>query len=314
MKSIFPYYSPTEVIMIDDERLLLDPWKIKLRPLSINLKTFDNPFKALQHIKESTFNQDNSLNLNTIHHAIYSLNRFKQISTIVVDYDMPGMNGLELCRQITLPHVQKIMLTGAATSDIAINAFNEGIIHQFFQKDDPEAFTKLEASIAKAQERYHEIKSHDFVNQLYMEYPETEILKDPAFVDFFENIIQEKQVTEYYLLDGMGSFLFLSDSGNPSALFVFNEETLEFQEDMIPESDRNTDLAQEIYSKKQAICFYPFKTSEKYDPVSWKRYVYPLSKLDGRSTCFWAYAESLSLQQSDQIISFSGYRADLETR
>ncbi len=314
MKSIFPYYSPTEVIMIDDERLLLDPWKIKLRPLSINLKTFDNPFKALQHIKESTLNHDNSLNLNTAHHTIYLPNRFKQISTIVVDYDMPGMNGLELCRQITLPHVQKIMLTGAATSDIAINAFNEGIIHQFFQKDDPEAFTKLEASIVKAQERYFDLKTHDFANQLYAEHPETEVLKDSIFVDFFENFVQEKQVAEYYLLDAMGSFLFLSETGEASALFVFNEEILEFQEDMIPEFDRHTDLAQEVYSKKQAICFYPFKTSEKYDPVDWKKYVYPLSKLDGKNTYFWAYAESLSLQQSDQIISFSRYRADLETR
>ncbi|KAB2837107.1 MAG: response regulator [Caedimonadaceae bacterium] len=299
MKSIPPFFSPTEVIMIDDDRLLLNAWKIKLRPLYINLKSFDNPFKALQHIKESTLNQDNNLNLNTIHHQLYSSDRFNQISTIIVDYDMPGMNGLEVCRQITAPHIQKIMLTGAATYELAVSAFNEGIIHQFIQKDDPEAFTKIEVSIVKAQERYFELKSHDFTNQLYAEHPETEVLKDPIFVDFFENLVQEKQVSEYYLLDTMGSFLFLSDSGNPSALFVFNEETLEFQEDMIPELDRHTDLAKEIYNHQKAICFYPFNHKEKYAPIDWKKYVYPLSKLDDKSTYFWAYVTNLTnLDQS----------------
>ncbi|KAB2835507.1 MAG: response regulator [Caedimonadaceae bacterium] len=309
MKSILPFFSPTEVIMIDDDRLLLNAWKIKLRPLYINLKSFDNPFKALHHIKESTLKHDNSLNLNTIHHDIYSSDRFKQISTIIVDYDMPGMNGLEVCRQITASHIQKIMLTGAATHELAVSAFNEGIIHQFIQKDDPEAFTKLEASIAKAQGRYHDLKSHDFINQIYVEYPETEILKDSAFVDFFEKIIQEKQVPEYYLLDAMGSFLFISDSGKPSSLFVFNEEALEVQEDMIPEIDRNTDLAQEVYSKKQAICFYPFNTLEKYDPSNWKNYLQPLNRLESGSPVFYAFVPDLINLDQSKIISFKDYQS-----
>jgi CheY-like chemotaxis protein len=316
MKSVLPYFTPTEVVLIDDDVMILKRIKRNLSATQCNVKDFDHPKRALEHLQQSLQDSDNlsPLTLETLHQEIYSSNRFKQISTIIVDYDMPGMNGLELCRQITLPHVQKIMLTGAATTDIAVEAFNEGIIHQFIQKDDPEAFTKLEASIVKAQGRYFELKSHDFTNQLYAEHPETEILRDPAFVDFFEKIIQEKQVTEYYLLDGMGSFLFLLETGEASALFVFNEETLESQEDMIPEIDRHTDLAKEIYNHQKAICFYPFSTSEKYDPVEWKKYVYSLSKLDGRSTCFWAYVESLPSRHSDQIISFSHYRADLETK
>jgi hypothetical protein len=227
---------------------------------------------------------------------------------------MPGMNGLEVCRQIASPYIQKIMLTGAATHQIAVDAFNEGLIDQFIQKNDPEVFAKLQSAIVKAQEKYFDMTTSDLVKQLLLEHPETEILRDPAFVDFFEKIIQEKQVTEYYLLDGMGSFLFLLETGEASALFVFNEETLESQEDMIPEIDRHTDLAKEIYNHQKAICFYPFSTSEKYDPVEWKKYVYSLSKLDGRSTCFWAYVESLPSRHSDQIISFSHYRADLETK
>lgn len=298
MKSVLPYFMPTEVVLLDDDITFLESTELHLTSPNITLKAFNKPLEAIDYIE----NHDKinvTKDLDKISLQIYSSDRFKQISTLIVDYDMPGMNGLEVCRQITLPHIQKIMLTGAATTDIAVDAFNEGIIHQFIQKDDLEAFTKLEASIVKAQERYFELKSHDFTNQLYTEYPETEVLKDPIFVDFFLNLIQEKQVAEYYLLDTMGSFLFLSETGKASSLFIFNEETLEFQEDMIPENDRTTDRAKEIYNHEKAICFYPFNASEKYDPQDWKKYVYPLSKLDDKSTYFWAYVTNLTnLDQS----------------
>lgn len=314
MKSVLPYFAPTEIVLIDDDVMILKRIERNLSATQCSVKDFDHPKRALEYLKQSLQDSDNlsPLRIENLHQEIYSSNRFKQIAVVVVDYDMPGMNGLEVCRQITLPHIQKIMLTGAATTDIAVDAFNEGIIHQFIQKDDLEAFTKLEASIVKAQERYFELKSHDFTNQLYVEHPETEILKDPAFVDFFLNLVQEKQVAEYYLLDTIGSFLFLSETGEANALFAFNEEVLEFQEDMIPEADRNTDLAKEIYFKKQAICFYPFNLLEKYDSGNWKNYLQPLKRLEGKSPIFYAFVPVLANLDQSKIVSFKNYLTKAE--
>ncbi len=314
MKSVLPYFIPTEVVLIDDDATTLEEQKIQLKHSPINLRSFENPFEALDYINRSSNKSDDIMDLNALYCQIYSPNRFKQISTIIVDYDMPGMNGLELCRQITSPHIQKIMLTGAATTDIAVEAFNEGVIHQFIQKDDPEAFTKLEASIVKVQERYFDLKTHDFVNQLYTEYPETEILKDPIFVDFLLNLIQEKQVTEYYLLDAMGSFLFLSEAGEASALFMFNKECLESQEDMIPNKDRHPDILEDIYKHRKALCFYPFQNHPKYEAEAWKKYVHPVSKLDGASTYFYAYVSNIPHLKGEGIISFKHDRTGLETK
>ncbi|MGN6670217.1 MAG: response regulator [Candidatus Nucleicultricaceae bacterium] len=306
MKSVLPYFTSTEVVLIDDDITFLESTELHLTTLNVTLKTFNNPLEAIDYIeKHNTVLTPKDIN--KIPLQIYSSNRFKQISTIIVDYDMPGMNGLEVCRQITSPHIQKIMLTGAATHKIAVDAFNEGLIDQFIQKDDPDALTKIEGSIARAQERYFELKSHDFTSQLYTEYPEAEILKDPIFADFVEDLIQEKQVPEYYLLNAMGSFLFLSEEGNPSALFVFNEEALEFQEDMIPEDDRNTDLAQEVYAKKQAICFYPFNNQEKYESANWKSYLQPLKRLESESPVFYAYVPDLINLDQIKIVSFKDY-------
>lgn len=306
MKSVLPYFTPAEVILVDDDIAFLESAELHLTSLNVTLKAFNTPLESIDHIeKHDKINIPK--NLDKIPLQIYSSKRFQQISTIIVDYDMPGMNGLEVCRQITSPYIQKIMLTGAATTDIAVDAFNEGIIHQFIQKDDPDAFTKLETSIAKAQERYHELKSHDFVKQLYAEHPEVAVLKDPVFMEVFEKLLQEKQVTEYYLLDTMGSFLFLSETGEASALFVFNEEALESQEDRVPNKDRHPDILEDIYNHRKAICFYPFNTLEKYDPANWKNYIQPLTHLEAKSPLFYAFVPNITNLDQSKIVSFKGH-------
>ena len=289
--------------------MLLNRIKGNLSATHCHVKDFNHPKRALEYLKQSLQDNDNfsPLKLESLHQEIYSSNRFKQISTIIVDYDMPHMNGLEMCRKITSPYIQKIKLTGAATMDVAIEAFNEGIIHQFIQKNDPEVFSKLQYAVLKAQEKYFEACMLELIHQVQSEYPEIFILHDPAFIELFGRITLDNKVVEYYLLDPTGSFLFLSSDRNPSSLFVFNEEALEFQEDMIPENDRNTDLAQEVYAKKQAICFHPFKTSEKYDPQNWKNYIQPLKRLETKSPLFYAFVSDITNLDQSKVVSFKDY-------
>lgn len=52
-----------------------------------------------------------------------------RISTVISDYKMPGLNGLETLYEIRSinPEITRIILTGYATMDVAIEATNEGI-------------------------------------------------------------------------------------------------------------------------------------------------------------------------------------------
>lgn len=119
-------------------------------------------------------------------------------------------------------------------------------------------------------------------------------------------------MTEYYLLDAMGSLLCLPETGEASVLFIFNEDLLESQEDMIRENDRNTELAQEVYSKKQAICFYPFNIQEKYELVNWKSYLQPLTQLEGNTAIFTAFVSDITNLDQSKIVSFKDYRSKSE--
>lgn len=52
----------------------------------------------------------------------------------VVDYDMPGTHGLQVLASLTDWPGSRVMLTGQADDQVAIQAFNLGLIEQFVQK------------------------------------------------------------------------------------------------------------------------------------------------------------------------------------
>lgn len=84
----------------------------------------------------------------------------------VVDMQMPGMNGVELLRQIKKqsPLTVSMMLTGNADQTTAIAAINEGAIFRFFNKPCPEAQLAQGINAALAQYRLvtaeHELLEH----------------------------------------------------------------------------------------------------------------------------------------------------------
>jgi DNA-binding NtrC family response regulator len=64
------------------------------------------------------------------------LMRTSNVDVLVSDIDMPQMTGLELVRLASreFPSTLRILLTGAATMDRAVNAINEGEVVRFFTK------------------------------------------------------------------------------------------------------------------------------------------------------------------------------------
>jgi DNA-binding NtrC family response regulator len=71
--------------------------------------------------------------------------RTRSVDVLVSDIDMPQMSGLELVRLASreFPSTLRILLTGAATMDRAVNAINEGEVVRFFAKPfDAETFIR----------------------------------------------------------------------------------------------------------------------------------------------------------------------------
>src|ERR1700677_1218699 len=143
MKPFFScYHYPITVMCLDDDLNLLRSLKILLKK-SNPVRDFFSPFTAEAFLKkaallaatemqctETHVIDENHIHqhLQSIQNLIYDARRFEEISTLVVDYFMPGMDGLTFCRNFQENAYVKIMLTGEADQSLAIAAFNEGVI------------------------------------------------------------------------------------------------------------------------------------------------------------------------------------------
>ena len=78
-------------------------------------------------------------------------------AVVVSDFMMPGMNGIELLRQVkqTDPDTIRMMLTGSADMATAIKAVNEGSIYKFHPKPCPAE--TLGAAIQSGIDEYQKI-------------------------------------------------------------------------------------------------------------------------------------------------------------
>jgi CheY-like chemotaxis protein len=77
--------------------------------------------------------------------------RYGQPQVCVVDYSMPAMNGLKTLQALTDWPGGRVLLTGQADEQLAVTAFNEGLIQQFIPKQVPDMAHRLVESVQRLQ-------------------------------------------------------------------------------------------------------------------------------------------------------------------
>lgn len=116
---------PTEIIVIDDEKIVGNMCKRFLEAEGYHVETFTDSVLALEGIKE------------------------KHFDIVVTDLKMEKVSGMDILREVNerYPDTKVIMLTAYATLDAAIEAIREKI-YDFFPK--PVKIEDLKKSIKKA--------------------------------------------------------------------------------------------------------------------------------------------------------------------
>jgi CheY-like chemotaxis protein len=69
--------------------------------------------------------------------------RFALTRVCVVDYSMPGMDGLQALAELADWPGSRVLLTGQADEQVAVRAFNRGLIDQFIPKQTPDISRRL---------------------------------------------------------------------------------------------------------------------------------------------------------------------------
>jgi CheY-like chemotaxis protein len=317
-------YFPTMVLLVDDNQSFLEGISYVLDE-KIAFQSYDKPYQALEFLKEThqprfinndwllkieqgqTIDIAGKLNggIPDISRELYKNNRFNEVSVVLVDYAMPSINGLDFCKNIKDLPIKKILITGEADDNVAIDAFNQGIIGQFIRKNTPDFSQKINIIIFNFQENYFRDISKSFAQWLKSE--EECPLYDPAFVKLFKDICNKLKIIEFYLLEKTGSFLLLDIDAKPTWFIVKTEEYLDrLQKDLI--SDEKYSFVVNKFGSNALIPFFGMSDNSAM-PLNWQDYLYPSQRLKGKQVYYYALIDDVKVNalDSDKIISYRNY-------
>ncbi len=321
------YYFPTKVFLVDDNKDFLMNFSLQLDP-KLAYSLFESPHEALRYLLQdnkvsqlnkkvfSEFHEGNSdpmsnqlvkLDLTAIHKEIYDQQRFEEVSVIIVDYDMPGLNGLELCRRIKDKPVKKILLTGKADEKLAISAFNEGLIDHFIQKNDADIISQINDSIKKLQNQYFLEATRAIIRLLGIE--NAGFLHDPVFIDLFATLCKKNNIVEYYLTETTGSFLMLDMQAKPSWLVTKYYKDLKLHYEIAENSEAPVEVLEALRSGEKLP--YSWNTSDYYQVTGeqWQKQLHPSEELKGKDTYYYSYITALDSfdVKPGEILSYAKY-------
>lgn len=330
--SIPTCYFPSTALFVDDSRDFLLNFVLQLDE-GLAYRVFDSPFDALDCIHKKCCeldllsqrclseyteakncpltNHTINLDVTAIHAEVYNPRRFSEISVVVVDYAMPGMDGLEFCRRIENTNIKKILLTGQADEKLAIEAFNEGLIHRYIQKSDPQVAELITKGIYDLQSQYFQAMSDMIVRMLSVTSPSC--LHDKKFAEFFHLLRHEKKVVEHYLADNSGSFLLLDDDAKVSFLIVKNEADMRLHYDLALDNGASEDVLDALASGEKIPCFWQANTQPP-EWNDWSTCLVPAHRFESDETYYYAYVQGPVLFDpvQDQILSYHRYLEELD--
>lgn len=301
------FYFPSTMICIDDHPDSIAALNTIFKPIR-PINTFQDPQEALHFLNHyhsplslipflrAVTDGDNiglteycpvDLNVLNIAKLAEFSERNKEISLLVIDYNMPEINGIELCRALKGTAMKKILLTGENNYKVALAAFNERIIDNFIQKDSPTLVEELIQSSQTLSHQYFLEKSQALLTHLEASKPLP--LSDKKFIVFFEAWRNKNNITEYYLIDKIGSFLCFNHQGEKIHFIVHTESSLKEFSDLYEKEAGNEipDLFQKLHRYEEIPFFGVGRSPWEEEVNTWVNYFYVAENFEGREIYYW---------------------------
>ncbi len=111
---------------------------------------------ASQHVlMVERWRQGRPLVPQVLHHWARNAQRYDLVQICSVDYAMPHMHGLMVLEELHDWPGSRVLLTGQADEQVAVQAFNGGLIDQYISKVGAESMPRLMAAMDALQHRAH---------------------------------------------------------------------------------------------------------------------------------------------------------------
>jgi CheY-like chemotaxis protein len=159
----FPlFHRPGSIVFLDDDPDYLEMLALVL-PRRWHVKLFTQPSDCIYYLQQEppfweadAWNQQQLIEHwragkplipQILEYWSKYTERYALARVCVVDYSMPSMDGLQALAELLDWPGSRVLLTGQADEQIAVRAFNRGLIDQFIAKQSPDIAGKLIAAL-----------------------------------------------------------------------------------------------------------------------------------------------------------------------
>ena len=223
----FPLYRrPGAIVFLDDDPDYLEmlahvmPGQWCVRVISQPLACIDMLLEEIQSSEQDWWNQQEIINRWREGSALIpqilsywrsnGTSRFALAQVCVVDYSMPAMSGLKVLSKLTQWSGSRILLTGRADEQLAVMAFNSGLIQQFIPKQSPEIRLQLTDTI---QSFLHQPDTrHQQIWRATLSREQSALLSDPVVSEQLEKLALQQNWVEHVVIGAPFGVLALKSS------------------------------------------------------------------------------------------------------
>jgi CheY-like chemotaxis protein len=329
-KAIKPFAYPTTVAFVDDSAAFLSNLSLQLDP-QLAFRMFNSPSHALRFLnsrpapdqgsepifspyldrtEENDAHQVVAMRVDAIRSLVHHAARFESVSVVVVDYDMPELNGMEFCRRLADSSVKKIVLTGKADEHVAVRSFNEGLIDRFIRKHEIDAVDTLNHAIRDMQDAYLDQAGASVRDALSVS--EYAFLKDSALAAHVNGIFEALGIVEHYLSYQPHGILMVDGAGTAYLLVIHTDETLRGVREIAVEQGAPMGFLGELDSHRSLPYFW---RTEGYYPaqcVEWQPYMHPAAVFHGERRYTYAVVKKPAGLALDTVIPYDTFLHQLD--
>lgn len=168
----FPlFHRPGTLVLLDDDPDYLDALAVIL-PLEWHVRMFLRPTRCVYYMhhqpklwehdrrRQQTmvdlWRQGKPLIPQILHYWAGTPERYALTHVCVVDFSMPGMDGLQVLSELVDWPGARILLTGQADERVAVGAFNRGLIDQYIPKQAADVAKQLVQAITCLHDRAYQ--------------------------------------------------------------------------------------------------------------------------------------------------------------
>ncbi len=237
----FPIYRrPGSVAFLDDDPAYLE-MLADVMPRDWPVKLFLDPLQCIQQLQQEpkrweadAWLQQEMVDRSRSGQALIpqilgywgrdGTNRFNLTRVLVVDYSMPAMTGLKVLEKLADWPGSRILLTGQADEQIAVTAFNHGLIEQFIPKQSEDITRRLTDAVKRLLEQ--PVRGQGHVWRATLSREQYALICSPSVAPLLSALVARHRWVEYVVIGAPFGILGLDAVGKANWMQLEHRDNL----------------------------------------------------------------------------------------